>query len=273
VTDVDRVVEQLRVAPGKAAKLSGRDTADKLGLTDKDHAKELLTGLRAEMDTLHERLWAEAKRSVLLVLQGLDTSGKDGSIRKVLSGLNPQGCRVAAFKEPTDKELAHDYLWRVHAECPPRGQLGVFNRSHYEDVLAARVAGAVTLAHCELRYHHIVEFERLLTDEGTTLVKVCLHISKEEQRARLQARIDNPDKNWKFKAGDLDVRARWDEYAAAYEETITATSTEYAPWFVIPGDRKWVCDVAVATLLVATLRRLDPRYPPPDPAFKGVIVQ
>jgi PPK2 family polyphosphate:nucleotide phosphotransferase len=273
VADANQLIDQLRVAPGKQPGLALRDTADKLGLANKEDAQRVVAELVTELEALHERLWAEAKRSVLLVLQGLDTAGKDGAIRKVLSGLNPQGCRVAAFKEPSSAELAHDYLWRVHAECPPRGQIGVFNRSHYEDVLAARIAGVVSREECRLRYRHIQEFERLLTDEGTTVVKVYLHISKEEQRARLQSRIDNPDKNWKFKPGDLDVRAHWDDYMAAYEETITETSTEHAPWFVIPADRKWVRDVVVATLLVATLRRLNPQYPPPDPAFKGVVVE
>jgi PPK2 family polyphosphate:nucleotide phosphotransferase len=272
VADADQLIAQLGVAPGQPPRLDQRDTAAKLGFDNKEHARATLAELSAELDALHQRLWAEARRSVLLVLQGMDASGKDGTVRGVLSGLNPQGCRVAAFKEPSPGELAHDYLWRVHAECPPRGQLGVFNRSHYEDVLAARIGGAVTPEQCRLRYRHIQEFERMLTEEGTTLVKVFLHLSKEDQRARLQARLDDPTKRWKFKPGDLEVRGHWDEYMAAYEEVIAQTSTEPAPWHVVPAGRKWVRDVAVATLLVATLRRLDPQYPQPDPALDGLVV-
>ena len=266
------MLSTLRVEPGQPAALDGRDTDEKLGFT-KETAKARVDELTSQLDTLHNRLWAEAKRSVLLVLQGMDASGKDGAIRNVLSGLNPQGCSVAGFKAPTETEKAHDYLWRVHAVCPPRGHLGVFNRSHYEDVLAARFVGAATHEQCRLRYRHLREFERMLSEEGTTLVKVHLHISNEEQRDRLQARIDDPTKNWKFRIEDLDVRKQWDDYMRAYEEVITATSTEYAPWFVIPADRKWVRDVAISTLLVETLERLDPKLPPPDPDLEGVVVE
>jgi PPK2 family polyphosphate:nucleotide phosphotransferase len=267
------MLEQARVEPGSPAGLAARDTADKLGLHGKVRSRHVLDQLRTRLDDLHNRLWAEAKRSVLLVLQGMDTAGKDGAIRMVLSGLNPQGCTVATFKAPSDGELAHDYLWRVHEVCPPRGRLGVFNRSHYEDVVAARVIGVVTPDRCQQRYRHITEFERMLHDEGTTCVKVFLHLSKDEQRARLQARIDEPSKNWKFKRDDLDVRSHWDEYQAVYEEVITATSTEAAPWYVIPADHKWVRDVAIATLLVDTFEQLDPRFPPPDPGLVGLRVE
>jgi len=272
VGDPDAIVTAVRIEPGAKASLDTRDTEDKVGFESEAQADDILDGLRDEIISLHDKLWAEAKRSVLLVLQGIDASGKDGTIRKVLSGINPQGCRVASFKAPSDQEKAHDYLWRVHAECPPRGQLGVFNRSHYEDVVAARFVGAADDAHCRLRYQHISDFERMLTEEGTTLVKVYLHISKDEQRERFQERIDDPTKNWKFRERDLEVRKQWDECARVYEEVITETSTEHAPWFVVPGDRKWVRDVVVATLLVTTLRRLDPQYPPPDPAIKGLVL-
>jgi PPK2 family polyphosphate:nucleotide phosphotransferase len=268
----DELLASLRVAPGDAPRLDRRDPADKLGLEGKTQARGLVGELLVELDSLHDRLWAEASRSVLLVLQGLDASGKDGTIRRVLSGLNPQGCRVAGFKAPTEAERAQDYLWRVHHVCPPRGHLGAFNRSHYEDVLAARFEGAVSHEQCRRRYRHLREFERMLTEEGTTVVKVYLHLSKEEQRTRLQERIDDLQKRWKFKPGDLDVREQWDDYRAAYEEVITETSTDHAPWYVVPADRKWVRDLAVATLLVATLRRLDPRFPPPDPTFDGLVV-
>jgi len=267
------LVADLRVRPGTKARLSERATDTKAGVADKVAAAEVIADLLVRLDSFHDRLWAEAERSVLLVLQGMDTAGKDGAIRKVLTGLNPQGCHVASFKAPSDGELAHDYLWRVHAECPTRGKIGVFNRSHYEDVVAARLVGAVTPKQCRLRFRHITEFERMLTDEGTTLVKVFLHISKGEQRERLQARVDDPAKRWKFHEADLEVRGQWDEYAAAYETALTETSTEHAPWHVVPADRKWARDVAVAALLVDTLERLDPKIPDEDPGLEGLRIE
>jgi PPK2 family polyphosphate:nucleotide phosphotransferase len=267
------LVDRLRVSPGAAADLGDRDPRATLGIDGKDAARDALEQLSEDLEGLHEKLWAEASRSVLLVLQGMDASGKDGTIRRVLSGLNPQGCRVATFKAPSDGELAHDYLWRVHQVCPDRGRLGVFNRSHYEDVVAARMFGAVSHDVCKLRYRHLREFERMLTDEGTTVVKVFLHLSKDEQRERLQARLDDPKKVWKFKTADLDVRKQWDDYQVAYEEAITETSTEHAPWFIVPADRKWARDVAVSTLLVETLQDLDPEVPEPDPALDGIRVE
>jgi PPK2 family polyphosphate:nucleotide phosphotransferase len=270
---VSTIIAQLLVTPGKQARLSDRSPGDRLGLTDKAQARDIVDELIEELDGLHSKLWAEEQRSVLLVLQGLDTSGKDGTIRRVLSGLNPQGTVVASFKAPSEAERGHDYLWRVHQVCPPRGRLGVFNRSHYEDVLAARFVGAATYEQVRLRYRHLREFERLLTEEGTTIVKVFLHLSKDEQRERLQARIADPLKNWKFKMDDLDTRAMWDDYMDAYEEVITETSTDDAPWHVVPANRRWVRDVAVATLLVDTYRRLDPKIPPPDPALEGLVVE
>jgi PPK2 family polyphosphate:nucleotide phosphotransferase len=271
--DVTDLIEDLRVAPGHAPHLDRRDPRGKLGVDDKDSAKTTVGALVQELDGLHNRMWAEAKRSVLLVLQGLDTAGKDGAIRRVLSGLNPQGCDVTSFKAPSDAEAAQDYLWRVHAVCPPRGHLGVFNRSHYEDVVAARFVGAATHEECKRRYRHIRDFEQMLTDEGTTVVKVFLHLSKDEQRTRLQARIDDPTKRWKFNKADLDVREHWDRYQSAYEEVITETSTDAAPWFIVPADRRYVRDVAVAALLVSTFRRLDPQIPPPDPSLDGIVVE
>jgi len=267
------MLTRLEVKPGANADLADRDPADRLGLTDKAEAKQLLDDLGLELDGLHQRLWAEAKRSVLLVLQGMDASGKDGTIRRVLSGLNPQGTQVGVFKAPSDLELAHDYLWRIHAACPARGHLGVFNRSHYESVVTERLLGIIDHDQVERRYRHIREFERQLAEEGTTMVKVFLHLSKDEQRDRLQTRIADPLKNWKFNPADLDTRKQWDDYQKGYEKAITATSTDHAPWHVVPADRKWVRDVAVATLLVETLRRLDPRVPPPDPTLQGLVVE
>ena len=266
-------LDQLHVASGQPPRLARRDPGDRLGLPGKAEVREQRDALLDELEALHGRLWAEAKRSVLLVLQGVDTSGKDGVIRRVLTGLNPQGCSVTSFKPPTTLELEHDYLWRVHNACPARGRLGVFNRSHYEDVLVARVLGIVDKRHWHRRYRHLRDFEQMLDDEGTTVIKVYLHISREEQRRRLQARLDDPTKRWKFKREDLEARKQWDAYQSAYEEAITETSTDVAPWWIVPGDRKWVRDVAVATLLLETFRRLDPQFPPADPSLDGVIVE
>jgi PPK2 family polyphosphate:nucleotide phosphotransferase len=266
------VVAGFRVPPGGRADLGRRETTDRLGFADKQAGRAVLATTLAELAELHERLWAEARRSVLLVLQGMDTAGKDGVIRRALTGLNPQGCSVVNFKAPTTLEFEHDYLWRVHVACPSRGRLGVFNRSHYEDVVTARVLGVIDDDLCRRRYEHVREFERMLTDEGTTLVKVFLHISADEQRNRLQARLDDPTKRWKFKPEDLDARKQWDVFHAAYEEAITATSTEHAPWWIVPSDRKWARDVAVANLLLDAFRRLDPQFPPPDPGLDGVSI-
>jgi PPK2 family polyphosphate:nucleotide phosphotransferase len=268
-----RLTARLAVEPGTRARLDKRAPGDTLDLGDKLSGQVRSEMLAAQLGELHNRLWAEARRSVVLVLQGMDASGKDGTIRRVLSGLNPQGCTVTNFKVPTELQLAHDYLWRVHQNAPARGLLGVWNRSHYEDVVAARMVGAIDADHCALRYRHIREFERILHDEGTSVVKVFLHISKEEQRQRLQARIDDPAKNWKFQKSDIEARRRWDDYQALYEEAITETSTEWAPWYVVPADRKWVRDVAVAELLIRVLEELDPQIPDPEPGLEGIVVE
>jgi len=267
------VVERLVVHPGDAAGLHERDPASRLGLADKTEARDVLVGLQQELDVLHNRLWAEARRSVVLVLQGMDAAGKDGTIRRVLTGLNPQGCSVTNFKVPTEVALSHDYLWRIHNALPARGILGVFNRSHYEDVVAARVLDLIDDAWCKRRFRHIREFERMLTEEGVFMVKVFLHISNEEQRQRLQERIDDPEKNWKFRHADLEVRARWDEYQRRYEAAITATSSKWAPWFVVPGDHKWVRDVAVTEILLGVFSWLDPQIPEPEAGLEGVVVE
>jgi PPK2 family polyphosphate:nucleotide phosphotransferase len=266
------LLDEILVPPGERARLAERDTASRLGL-EKDEAEDLVGELGEELGALQDRLWAEDRRAVLLVLQGLDTSGKDGTIRRVFTGVNPQACRVASFKAPSGVELDHDYLWRVRAVCPGRGEIGIFNRSHYEDVGVVRVKQLVPEEVWRRRYRHIRDFERLLTDEGTTVVKVFLHISKDEQRERLQARLDDSTKTWKFRLGDLDDRKLFDDFVAAYDEALTETSTEWAPWHVVPADRKWVRDVAVATLLAETLRQMDPQYPPPPDDLAGVTVE
>lgn len=272
-SDADSIIHDLRVAPGDAADLAQRNPASRLGVAEKVDGRARTQDLLDVLDDLHDRLWSEARRSVILVLQGMDASGKDGTIRRVLTGLNPQGCSVVNFKAPTTVDLAHDYLWRIHAATPARGILGVWNRSHYEDVVTARCIGAIDDRQARRRYRHIRAFERMLHDEGISMVKVFLHISKDEQRARLQARIDDPEKNWKFRRSDLDTRAQWDEYQERYEAAISATSTSWAPWYVVPADHKWVRDVAVATLLVDVFRGLDPQIPDPEPGLEGLVVE
>ena len=267
------MLDGLRVEPGDRAELTKRNPASRLALGEKADGQARSQVLLDVLDDLHDRLWAEARRSVVLVLQGMDASGKDGTIRRVLTGLNPQGCTVVNFKAPTTVDLAHDYLRRIHANTPTRGILAVWNRSHYEDVVTARIIGAIDERQCRKRLRQIRHFERMLSEEGTTMVKVFLHISKDEQRARLQARIDDPTKNWKFRRSDLDTRSHWDEYQARYEEAISATSTGWAPWYVVPADHKWVRDVAVASLLVDVFTGLDPRIPDPEPGLEGLVVE
>lgn len=265
--------DALRVSPGAPAGIAQRDPADRLGFADKATAALRHGELLDRLQVLQNRLWAEQRRSVLLVLQGLDASGKDGAIRTVLSGVNPQGTKVTSFKAPAGREAAHDYLWRVHEACPMHGEIAIFNRSHYEDVLAVRVRSLAPEPVWRPRFRHIRDFERLLTDEGTTVVKVFLHISAAEQRRRLQERIDDPEKRWKFRREDLDDRALWDRYEEAYEEAITETSTKWSPWFVVPSDRKWVRTVAVSELLVHALEKMDPQLPTAEPGIEQIVVR
>jgi PPK2 family polyphosphate:nucleotide phosphotransferase len=244
----------------------------RVGADSKSEGLERLATLVERLSVLHNRLYAEARHSVLLVLQGMDAAGKDGVIRSVFTGLNPQGCRVESFKVPSPEELAHDFLWRVHARCPARGEIGIFNRSHYEDIVAVRVRKLADESVWSKRYAHIVAFERLLNDEGTSVVKVFLHESKDEQRKRLQDRVDDPEKRWKFRLGDLDDRAKWDEFQHAYEDAIRETSTDHAPWYVVPADHNWSRNLCVAEILVDALERLDPELPSEDPAVQGLTI-
>ena len=255
------MLSKLVVDPGSAADLGRRDPRDTLGLPGKDEVKEQLAALLEELSSLQERLYAEGKRSVLLILQGLDASGKDGTIRHVFTGVNPQGCRVTSFKAPTPLELAHDFLWRIHAECPARGMIEIFNRSQYEDVVTVRVLGVAPEEVWRRRPKQIVEFERYLVEEGTTVLKCFLHVSAEEQRERFAERLSDPTKRWKYNPNDEETNRRYGDFTTAYEEALTATSTEWAPWHVIPADRNWVRNLAVATVLVEALRRLDPQFP------------
>ncbi len=239
-----------------------------------DGKKAVTTQLRSAHAALagyQDRLWAEARRSLLVVLQAMDTGGKDGTIKHVFRGANPQGTRVTSFKAPTPVEAAHDFLWRVHAHVPQAGEIGIFNRSHYEDVLIARVHGTVTEHDWRARYEQITNFEESLVRNGATVVKIFLHISKEEQRRRLQRRIDTPSKRWKFSQADIDERKLWDAYQIAYQDAIAATSTDHAPWHVIPADNKQYRNWAVSQILIGTLRRMDPAYPEP-PEITAVTI-
>jgi PPK2 family polyphosphate:nucleotide phosphotransferase len=228
----------------------------------KAKAKAETAKLIARLDGLQERLYANATRSLLIVLQGMDTSGKDGTIKSVMSGVNPQGCKVVAFKAPSKDELAHDFLWRVHREVPPNGYIGIFNRSHYEDVLITRVHGWVSDKVARHRFNQIKEFEELLTESGTVVLKFFLHISKDEQKERLEARIADPEKQWKWNSGDLEERKLWSEYLNAFEDVITATSTEHAPWYIVPANRKWYRNLVVADRIVNALEDMKIKTPP-----------
>jgi PPK2 family polyphosphate:nucleotide phosphotransferase len=254
------------VAPTSVPSLSDAEAAPPPDLPRGDALAEATARLSERLGALQGLLAAEGTRAVLVVLQGRDASGKDGTVRHVFSACSPLGLRVTAFAAPSAQERAHDYLWRVHAACPPRGAIGIFNRSHYEDVLAARVRGLVPEAVWGRRFRHLVEFERALADEGTVVLKFLLHVSRAEQAERLRARLDEPDKNWKFDAGDLDDRMRWDAYTAAYRDVLARTSTEFAPWYVVPADKKKARNYLVAEALVGALERMAPRAPalPPE---------
>jgi PPK2 family polyphosphate:nucleotide phosphotransferase len=264
--------KRLRVKPGSRVDLSAIDSRDTLGHREADAEVTLARGIERLAD-LQERLYAEAKRALLIVLQGMDTSGKDGTIKHVAGAFNPAGVQVIGFKVPTPEELAHDFLWREHRVCPGKGSVAIFNRSHYEGVLVERVHALVPKETWEARFRQINEFERTLVETGTTVLKFCLHISKDEQRVRLQERIDQPDKQWKFRPGDLDERKLWGDYRRAYEDALERTSTDIAPWYVIPADRKWFRNLAVAEIVVDALDDLDPRYPRPDPPLEGTVVE
>ncbi len=257
-------MERYRVRPGTTVDLASVDPADRSGFDgDKHAAKEQLRHLRKRLAELQRVFWADGSHALLVVFQAMDTGGKDGTIRKVFAGVNPQGVDVTGFKKPSEEELSHDYLWRVHRHVPARGRIGVFNRSHYEDVLVVRVLGLVPEERWRRRFDHINAFERMLTDEGVRVVKFYLHISREEQKRRLEARLQDPTKLWKFNPADLDSRARWDEYRVAYEEALARTSTDAAPWYVVPADRKWYRNLVVARTLIEHIEALDPRYPTP----------
>jgi PPK2 family polyphosphate:nucleotide phosphotransferase len=253
------------VAPGTVPSLADADARLPEPLPRKPALQAELDRLTERMDSLQRALYAESSRALLVVLQGRDASGKDGTIRKVFGPLDQLGVTTTGFKAPSPLELSHDYLWRVHQAMPARGMIGVFNRSHYEDVLVVRVRRLVPEAVWRPRYEQINLFERILVENGTVILKFMLHISREEQRERLLERLEDPEKYWKFNAEDLQERARWNEYTAAYREMLELTSTPTAPWYVVPADEKRVRDVLVAGVVTETLERMNPKYPgPPD---------
>jgi PPK2 family polyphosphate:nucleotide phosphotransferase len=260
--------------PGKRFELAKCDPRDGSAFADKDKAKAQTEADAAAIDALQDRLFAEGKRALLVILQGIDCSGKDGTVRGVFNTCGPIGVHVNSFRAPTADELAQDYLWRVHKVCPPRGIIGIFNRSHYEDVLVVKVKKFASPEAIERRYEEINQFERLLTQNGTKILKFMLHISKDEQAERLRERIETPEKRWKFNPADLDDRALWTDYMAAYETAVNRCSTDHAPWYVIPADRNWVRNAVIARIVRETLEEMNPQYPEPkgwDPAAVKVV--
>jgi len=238
---------------------------------DKKAAQKVLGDLDQELDYLQELLYAEHKHKILIVLEGMDTSGKDGVIRHVFKGVNPQGVKVASFKQPTARELDHDFLWRIHPDVPGKGEIVIFNRSHYEDILVARVHGLVPEKVIENRYENINNFEKMLGNEGTTILKFFLHISKEEQKERLKERLKDKSKHWKFSASDVNERKFWDSYVKAYELALSRTSTVYAPWYVVPADKKWYRNLVTASVIVDTLKGFNMHFPQVD--LKNVKIE
>lgn len=253
-----------QLQPGETVDLSALSTDGRDFCDDRKAAEKEFEELRNELIELQPRLYAEGKQKLLIILQALDAGGKDGTIRKVFCGVNPQGVHVSNFRAPSHRELSRDYLWRVHRDVPGAGQIGVFNRSQYGDVLVVRVDKLVPESVWQQRYEQINNFEKLLHETGTRILKFYLHISKEEQKERLQARIDKPHKNFKFDPGDLVKRRQWDEYIPAYEDALTRCTTEWAPWYVIPADRKWYRNLAITRVIVETLREMDPQFPRVD---------
>lgn len=260
--------------PGKKFSLSKHSTRDDSAFDDKEKAKTQLGKDAEAIDALQDRLFAEGKRALLVVLQGIDCSGKDGTVRAVFNTSGPLGVTVKSFGVPSEVERAHDYLWRVHNACPPKGIIGIFNRSHYEDVLVVKVEKFAPADVVERRYDEINGFEKLIANSGTRILKFMLNVSKEEQAVRLQERVDDPTKQWKFKTSDLDTRAKWDDYMAAYEIAISRCSTDHAPWHVIPSDRNWVRNSAIGRIVRETLEEMNPQYPGPkdwDPKAVKIV--
>jgi PPK2 family polyphosphate:nucleotide phosphotransferase len=263
----------IRVEPDSKIRLRDIDTSAKSGFESKEESLPPLEKMRDALAQWQEKLYAERKQSLLIIFQAMDTGGKDGAVKSVLTGVNPAGVQVTSFKAPSSEELDHDFLWRLHRRTPAKGLIGVWNRSHYEDVLITRVHKMIDRKTCVSRYDDINDFEEMLTSNGVTLLKFYLMISKDEQKERLQARLDDPTKHWKFNPGDLEERKLWDEYQKAYEDAINATSTRHAPWHIVPSDRKWARNIAIAQAVVETLERMNPKFPEPDFDPKTIVVE
>ena len=263
----------VRVKPGSNVRLRDFNPDDSGDFKNDKDARALLEKDVERLYELQEKLYADNRYSLLVVLQGMDASGKDGTIKHVMRGLNPQGVQVTSFKAPSEEELDHDFLWRIHRAMPRRGNIGIFNRSHYEDVLIARVEKLVTKDVWRKRYEEINRFEELLADTGTVVVKFFLHISKDEQKERFEERLRNPAKRWKFSVGDLAVRQKWPDYSEAYEDALSKCSTAWAPWFVVPANKKWFRNMAVARTLVETLESLDLKYPKPEAGLENLVIE
>ncbi len=261
-----------KVKPGQSVDLKDIDAND----TGQFKNKQDVTGLLAQnierMAELQHMLYAQGKHALLIVLQALDAGGKDGTIRRIMSGVNPQGVRVTSFKTPTEEELAHDFLWRIHKAVPRLGMIGIFNRSHYEDVLIVRVHNLVPKKVWSARYDHINSFEELLVDSGVTILKFYLHVSKDEQKERLQARLEQPHKRWKFNPGDLKERALWDDYMQAYEAVFARCSTKAAPWYIVPANKKWYRNLIISETIVKTLEDMELRFPDPVAGLDNIII-
>jgi PPK2 family polyphosphate:nucleotide phosphotransferase len=261
-----------RVEPGSRLRLADVDPDESEHYRRKKDVAEGLKRQRERIADLQARLYAEHGRSLLIVLQAMDTGGKDGTVKGVFQGVNPQGCQVASFKAPSEEELDHDFLWRYHKQTPAKGMIQIFNRSHYEDVLVVRVKQLVPETVWRPRYQVINQFEQALTLAGTTVLKFVLHISKDEQKRRLESRLTNPDKRWKFRLDDLKERALWDDYQRAFEDAVSECTTPHAPWYVIPANKKWYRNLVVARTIADTLEAMDPRYPPAEPGLDKVVV-
>jgi PPK2 family polyphosphate:nucleotide phosphotransferase len=266
-------VHFFRVPPGEPVDLDQWDPDDKRAFAGtKSEGKEYLRSCQERLAELQKVFYAENKHKLLIVLQALDAAGKDSTVRRVFRHVDRKGVRVAYFDQPTPEELAHDFLWRIHRHTPATREIVIFNRSHYEDILAVRVRNLAPAERWQKRYQHICDFERMLVDEGTTILKFYLNISKQEQKKRMQARLDEPEKQWKFRMGDLKDRAMWDEYRQAYEDVLEKTNSENAPWYIVPADRKWMRDLVVCQVIVDTLEGMNLRYPQPEELPDGLTI-
>lgn len=264
--------QKYRIEPGSTFQMKDIDPSSKDGVKNRETGERKFAEISRRMVELQQVLYAENKHALLIVLQAMDTGGKDGTIRHIFGPLNPQGVRVHSFKAPTAEELGHDFLWRIHSRVPQKGMIGIFNRSHYEDVLIARVHNLAPKKVIEGRYEQINTFEKYLSDNRITILKFCLHISKEEQKERLQSRLDRPDKHWKFSSGDLVERKFWDEYQKAFGKAVSECSTEWAPWYVIPADRKWYRNYVIAELTLNALEGMKLQFPAPEPGLDTIVI-